>query len=80
MELNEKRKSIITQRLILRPLKKDDINAVHYYASDEDVCKFMPWGPNSLKESKNFIKKAIKKRKKKYRLYRRLCNYIKKHK
>ncbi len=49
-----------TRRLLLRDFKEDDWEAVHVYASDPEVVKFMPWGPNTEDQTKEFIKKAIK--------------------
>jgi RimJ/RimL family protein N-acetyltransferase len=48
-----------TRRLILRDFKEKDWEAVHVYASDPEVVKFMPWGPNTEEETKDFIRKAI---------------------
>lgn len=44
-----------TERLIFRELTDDDIAAIHAYASDPEVCKFMIWGPNSPEDTRNFI-------------------------
>ena len=56
MIANVRRNRITTNRLILRPFEKGDIRAVHEYASDEEVCRFVPWGPNSFKDTEQFIK------------------------
>jgi [ribosomal protein S5]-alanine N-acetyltransferase len=50
---------ILTKRLALRPFAKTDIECVHEYASDPDVCRFIVYGPNSLEESKRFVGMAI---------------------
>ena len=50
---------IYTERLILRPFKKDDWEAVHDYAVDPQISRFQPWGPNSIKDTKLFIEKCI---------------------
>lgn len=42
---------IRTERLLLRPFTPDDFGAVHAYATDEDVVRFMDWGPNTLKQT-----------------------------
>jgi ribosomal-protein-alanine N-acetyltransferase len=63
MDIEVRRKTIITDRLILRPFEKGDFNAVHEYASDEEVCRYVPWGPNSYKDTKQFIKRAARARK-----------------
>jgi len=49
---------INTDRLILREFKYDDLSAVHKYASNPEVVKYFEWGPNSEKETKEFINKA----------------------
>jgi ribosomal-protein-alanine N-acetyltransferase len=38
---------ISTGRLRLRELRPEDSRAVHAYAFDPDVSRFMPWRPNS---------------------------------
>ena len=52
--------SIKTNRLLLRDLVDSDWVAVHEYSSDPKVCEFMDWGPNSARETKEFIKRAIR--------------------
>ncbi|WP_406686517.1 GNAT family N-acetyltransferase [Rossellomorea vietnamensis] len=32
---------------------------VHTYASQEIVCQYQPWGPNTEKESQDFVNQAI---------------------
>ncbi len=49
---------LTTRRLILRPFHEEDWQAVHEYASDAEVCRYMAWGPNTEEESKEFIRKA----------------------
>jgi ribosomal-protein-alanine N-acetyltransferase len=48
-----------TKRLLLREFKEKDWEAVQVYASDSEVVKYMPWGPNSEEDTKNFIQTAI---------------------
>jgi RimJ/RimL family protein N-acetyltransferase len=38
---------IQTERLVLRPLTLDDIDAVHAYQSNEEVCRYVPFEPRS---------------------------------
>ena len=48
-----------TERLLLRPFVEDDWRAVHEYAADPEVCRYMAWGPNTEESTKEFIKSAI---------------------
>ena len=38
---------IHTERLILRPLSSADVDAVHAYQSNEEVCRYVPFEPRS---------------------------------
>ncbi len=49
-----------TNRLILREFIETDIQGVHQYASDPDVSKYVPWGPNTLKQTEEFVGMCIK--------------------
>ena len=64
IEKNKEMKNIklITERLILREIRKSDWKDVHEYAVDPDVYKFMPWGPNTIEDTKNYIQRAINSR------------------
>lgn len=42
---------IRTERLLLRPFNQRDFDAVHAYANDEAVIRYMDWGPNTLAET-----------------------------
>jgi [ribosomal protein S5]-alanine N-acetyltransferase len=42
---------IRTERLLLRPFTQGDFDAVHAYANDDAVIRFMDWGPNTLEET-----------------------------
>ncbi len=48
-----------TGRLTLRELEDGDWEAVHHYASDYEVVRFMPWGPNTEDDTKAFIARAM---------------------
>jgi len=48
-----------TARLDLRELTPDDFDAVHAYASDPEVVRFMQWGPNTEQDTFDFIERAI---------------------
>lgn len=51
--------SLTTERLVLREFDELDWQAVHEYASDPEVVRYMEWGPNTEDESRNFIRQAI---------------------
>jgi len=48
-----------TERLVLREFTKGDWQAVHEYASDPEVVCHVEWGPNTEKETRDFIKRAM---------------------
>ena len=48
-----------TERLILRELVIDDWQAIHLYAADADLVKFMEWGPNSEDDTKAYVQHII---------------------
>ncbi len=50
---------IRSERLFLREFKEADWQAVHSYASDPEVVRFMDWGPNDEDETKAFISRSI---------------------
>jgi RimJ/RimL family protein N-acetyltransferase len=50
---------IDTLRLKLRELTEEDLQAVHDYASDPEVVRYMPFGPNTMEDTKNFLDGAI---------------------
>jgi ribosomal-protein-alanine N-acetyltransferase len=50
---------VLSDRLILRELVVTDEAAVHAYAADPVVTRFMVWGPNSTDETHRFITEAI---------------------
>ena len=40
-----------TERLVLRPIDAtSDVDAIHAYASREDVCRYIPWTPKTRAE------------------------------
>jgi len=47
--------SIRTPRLLLRPFTQDDFDAVHAYATDAAVVRFMDWGPNTPEETQTAL-------------------------
>jgi len=58
-DIMERFDTVETNRLILRELKETDIQAVHEYASDPVNSIYVPWGPNTLKETEEFIRLCI---------------------
>lgn len=48
-----------TQRLILRDFVESDWQAVHQYASDREVVRYLTFGPNSEEDTENFLQKEI---------------------
>ncbi|MFL5807146.1 MAG: GNAT family N-acetyltransferase [Roseiflexaceae bacterium] len=48
-----------TQRLALRDFAAEDWFAVHGYAADPEVARYMDWGPNSDAETRAFIERVL---------------------
>lgn len=48
-----------TERLLLRPYTKQDVSAVQSYAGNPLNVKYVLFGPNTLKETKQFIRNTI---------------------
>lgn len=55
--------SLETDRLILRELEEGDWQAVHEYASDPEVVRYVEWGPNTEADTLIFIAQALVQRK-----------------
>jgi RimJ/RimL family protein N-acetyltransferase len=51
---------LYTKRLKLREFEPSDLDAVHEYSSDPENVYFMVWGPNSKRDTINFIEECIK--------------------
>ena len=47
-----------SDRLFLREFGPDDFEAVHLYATDMEVVRYMEWGPNSTEETRAFLTRA----------------------
>lgn len=47
------------KHVYLRPIRKDDIFAIHLYASDSETTKYMLWGPNSYQETINYVESTL---------------------
>lgn len=44
---------------MLRDIHEADWEFVHVYSSDPEVVRFMPWGPNTPEDTKEFIRRSI---------------------
>ncbi len=51
--------SLETARLVLREFRERDWQAVHEYASDPEVVRYVEWGPNTETETRSFVRRAI---------------------
>lgn len=54
---------LLTERLRIRELSPDDWQAVHQYGSEPEVVRYMPWGPNTVEETQEFISRTIEQQK-----------------
>ena len=50
---------LVSAQVFLRELVYDDWVGAHTYASNELVCKFQPWGPNTEVDSIEFVNSII---------------------
>lgn len=50
---------LTTERLILREFRTDDFEAVHAYGSDIETVEFLPWGPNTEQDTRDFIERTM---------------------
>lgn len=41
-----------TPRLLLRPVRAEDADAIQAYAADPEVVRFMNWGPNTPEQTR----------------------------
>jgi len=48
-------RELTTERLLLRAFAPDDVEAVHAYAGDPEVCRYTDWGPNTPDQSAAFV-------------------------
>lgn len=54
------KKTIITERLLLRPFAFNDLDSTHEYASDIENTRYMIWLPNKDRhETMQFLQRAI---------------------
>ena len=49
---------LTTPRLVLRELEDSDFDAVHAYATDPLVVRYMPWGPNTEADTIDFLTRS----------------------
>jgi ribosomal-protein-alanine N-acetyltransferase len=47
-----------TERLVIREFRLDDEPAVHHYGSDEEVTRYLTWGPNSPTDTTAYLKRV----------------------
>jgi RimJ/RimL family protein N-acetyltransferase len=50
---------IRTERLLLRAFTQDDFDDVHAYATDDEVVRYMDWGPNTFEETQAFLDRSF---------------------
>jgi RimJ/RimL family protein N-acetyltransferase len=50
---------LVTERLLLRDFTWSDQEAVHTFASDPVVTRFMEWGPNDVHDTRAFLTMAV---------------------
>ena len=50
---------LVTERLLLRDFAWSDQDAVHAFASDPVVTRFMDWGPNDVHDTRAFVAMAV---------------------
>jgi ribosomal-protein-alanine N-acetyltransferase len=51
---------IDTSRLTIREFEYGDFEAVHSYASNPSVVRYLCWGPNNEADTRNFLNRVIK--------------------
>ncbi|MHC5021804.1 MAG: GNAT family N-acetyltransferase, partial [Planctomycetota bacterium] len=64
---------ITTERLVIREFTLDDHAAVQGWATDADVCRFMPWGPNSDQATTAYLERCCGYQSDAPRLQHELC-------
>ena len=53
------RETLETERLILRSIIPSDFEAVHSWASNPENTRYMAWGPNTEKQTREFISSFV---------------------
>ncbi|MBA2174891.1 GNAT family N-acetyltransferase [Halobacillus locisalis] len=57
--IERNRYSLSNERIRLREVNEDDWKGVHRYASQNIVCQYQPWGPNTEEDSKGFVQQVL---------------------
>jgi ribosomal-protein-alanine N-acetyltransferase len=52
-------KTLRTPRLLLREVAPGDVEDVHAYAGDPEVCVHVQWGPNTPEESRAWVEQEV---------------------
>lgn len=47
------------ERMMLREVQENDWEGIHDYASKEPACRYQTWDPNTVDETKVFVKEAL---------------------
>ncbi len=50
---------LCTERLVLRPFRESDWPEVQEYAGDPQVTRYLRWGPNDVRRTRQFLRQAI---------------------
>lgn len=53
--------------IYLTEMTEDYLMDIHAYASIKEVCKYQPWGPNSLDDTKAYLEEVLEEAKKEKR-------------
>jgi [ribosomal protein S5]-alanine N-acetyltransferase len=51
--------SIETRRCLLRKFSLNDFDSVHEFGADEEVTRFMDWGPNDAAATRAFLERVV---------------------
>lgn len=52
-------KQLVTERLVLREWQASDLEAAHAYASVLENVYYMPFGPNTKEQTRDFLERSI---------------------
>ncbi len=53
---------IETARLLLREFRESDLADIQEFACDPDVVRYLPWGPNTLEQTRQFLTNVVETR------------------